>query len=56
MPEGENIRKAVKWIGEIRAEEKDKKISGLIDEASIRFNLSPKEQGFLLSFYKENES
>ena len=53
MPEGEAIRRAVKWISEKRQENPDTKIHMLVNEAGIRFNLSPKEEAFLLRFCKE---
>jgi len=54
IPEGERIRKAIKWISSYLNEEGEKKsINSLIEEASMRYNLSPKEEEFLLSFYQE---
>ncbi|MDY7036650.1 MAG: hypothetical protein SV375_10885 [Thermodesulfobacteriota bacterium] len=52
-PEGEKIRQAVKWISSERLEDEKQKISILIQNASLRFNLSPKEEEFLMSFYNE---
>ena len=54
IPEGEAIRRAVKWISEKRQEEPGIKIHRLVDEASMRFNLSPKEQAFLVRFCKQD--
>lgn len=51
MPEGEGIRKAIKWISCEREEHPDKTIQQLINEATLRFDLSPKEGEFLLGFY-----
>jgi hypothetical protein len=53
LPKGEKIRQAVKWISGERLEDENKKISLLIQEASFKFNLSPKEEEFLYSFYQE---
>lgn len=47
MPKGENIRQAVKWISEARLEQGARPLSALIEEAALRFNLSPKEEMFL---------
>ena len=55
QPKGEKTRKAVKWISAERLEDEGKSIFLLIQEAALRFNLSPKEEGFLISFYKEKE-
>jgi len=54
MPKGEPLRYAVKWISENRTEDEKASVQSLIEKASVRFNLSPKEEGFLWSFYKEN--
>ena len=54
QPKGEKIRQAVKWISEKRKEDESRSFSVLIQEASQQFNLSPKEEEFLVSFYKES--
>ena len=53
QPKGEKVRQAVKWISEIRLEDETRLISQLIQEAAGRFNLSPKDEEFLRSFYKK---
>jgi hypothetical protein len=53
MPEGESIRKAVKWIDECRQSEPAKKMAALIHEACIKFDLSPIEAEFLQNFFKK---
>ena len=52
-PEGEHLRKAIKWISAERQEDDEKGIGKLIEEACIRFNLSPVDEVFLDSFFKE---
>lgn len=54
QPKGENIRQAIKWISIERLEEEGKSVKMLIQEAAPRFNLSPKEEEFLYSFYRDN--
>ena len=49
---GENVRKAVKWISEMRKEDESRAMESLIEKASLQFNLSPKEEDFLRSFYQ----
>ena len=52
-PKGENIRKAVKWISEIKKYEKpDASNQSLVEEASMKFNLSPSESEFLFRFLR----
>lgn len=55
QPKGEKIRQAVKWISSERLENENRSIPMLIQDAALRFNLSPKEEEFLISFYKEEE-
>ena len=55
QPKGEKIRQAVKWISSERLEDENRSIPILIQNAALRFNLSPKEEEFLISFYKEKE-
>ena len=47
QPEGERIRKAVRWIIEILREEKGRTRRAVIEEAEKRFDLSPIECEFL---------
>ena len=54
MPKGESVKQAIKWISAERQEDNQKKIVLLIQEAALRFNLSPRDEEFLVSFYKEN--
>ncbi len=53
LPEGEDLRKAVKWISEIRQEFPQKKISTLIGEACLKFDLSPGEAESLTRILSE---
>lgn len=56
QPQGESIRQAVKWISAELLEEPSKKVGKLIQAAALRFNLSPLEEEYLVSFYgKEKE-
>jgi hypothetical protein len=51
IPEGEAIRKAIKWIsGELQGDS-NKSIQILVNDAVSRFDLSPKEAEFLTEFY-----
>lgn len=47
MPKGEELRKAVKWISEMRLSEPDIDLQQLIEQACLKFNLSPKEAEYL---------
>jgi hypothetical protein len=51
MPEGEAIRRAVKWISGELQEDPKKSIQALVNDAISHFDLSPKEAEFLTEFY-----
>jgi hypothetical protein len=51
MPEGESIRRAVKWISGELQENQNKSHQKLVNDAVLRFDLSPKETEFLTEFY-----
>jgi hypothetical protein len=51
QPEGKNVRQAIKWISENLKENETLTPIRLIEEAGARFNLSPKDEDFLRSFY-----
>lgn len=56
QPKGEKVRQAVKWISEKRKEDDQASLSRLIEQGSTRFNLSPKDEAFLRSFYEQDVS
>jgi hypothetical protein len=56
LPEGEQLRKAVKWISDMRTEHPDAKLFNLIEEACIKFDLSPKDEELLMRFITEGGS
>jgi hypothetical protein len=55
QPKGEQLRQAIKWISAERKENENRSIPLLIEEAALRFNLSPKDEEFLRSFYKQED-
>jgi hypothetical protein len=50
QPEGENLRKAVKWLSDEHKYNPEKNYAKLIDEACLKFNLTPKEAEYLAKF------
>ena len=52
QPEGEEIRKAVKWISDERQYGAEKPLVKLIEEAGLKFNLSPADQEYLVNFFR----
>lgn len=55
MPEGDAIRKAITWIDGNHRDNPGKKLITLIDEAGMRFNLTPKDTDFLVRFYLKKD-
>ena len=56
QPEGEQIRKAVKWFSEEKQACPDKSRLKLLEEAGIKFNLSPVEEEYLTKITKPGKS
>ncbi len=56
QPEGESLRKAVKWVSEERKRDPRKDPVAIAEEASLTFDLSPEDSEFLLRFVKDPES
>lgn len=56
QPQGEEIRKAVKWVSEQRLDHPEKKLSGIIEQACLKFNLSPKDAEFLARCLNEENT
>lgn len=56
VPQGEDLRKAVKWISEERQGSPEKKLAKLVEEASVKFDLSPVDAEFLFKFFKEQKA
>ncbi len=56
QPQGEKLKKAVKWISEKRKENPDVNPVRLVDDASFQFDLSPKDSQFLLRLIKNDNS
>ncbi|MCA9735689.1 MAG: hypothetical protein H6696_05155 [Deferribacteres bacterium] len=54
-PEGQNIRKAVLWISEALKEDASLSKMQLVNEASLKFALTPKETNQLIQFYSSTQ-
>ncbi len=49
MPQGESLRRALRWLDERAREEPGREKAKLVSEAASRFDLTPLEEDFLLS-------
>ena len=56
IPEGEQLRKAVKWISDERSDKPGTSLSVLIGDACLKFDLPPKDAEFLMRFFTEKDS
>lgn len=54
LPKGEALTRAVKWLGQEKLHRPDVPIAKLIEEASIKFDLSPMAEQFLLTEWAKN--
>jgi hypothetical protein len=50
---GESLRRALRWLAERRREEPTAPRIKLIEEAALRFDLTPAEADFLVMEWKE---
>jgi len=55
QPKGEDLRKAVKWVSGERKYNPEQELKALIEEACLKFNLSPVDADFLLRSLREQE-
>jgi hypothetical protein len=53
VPEGERVRRALRWIADRRLEKPDAPAVRLVDEAALRFDLTPVECEFLLELNRK---
>jgi hypothetical protein len=55
IPKDEKVKQAIKWISDESLECANTDMVRLVSKATIKFDLSPKEEAFLISFYRENK-
>jgi len=53
LPEGEELRRAIKWISSQLNEDADQGLASLLEKAIFKFDISPKDAEFLLNFYRK---
>ena len=54
LPEGEDLRRAVKWVSAAREERGGQPLYRLVEEAVFKFDLSPKDAEFLTNFFRQD--
>ncbi len=56
VPEGEDVKRAIKWISARREEAPETPLHRLIEEAAFKFDLSPLDQEFLAGFFRRRKN
>jgi hypothetical protein len=56
LPEGQQLRRAIKWISDERLSGQGANLFKLIEEACLKFDLPPKDEEFLMHFFAERDS
>ena len=56
LPDGEDVRRAVKWVSGNLQENPEEPVQPLVRKAIFKFDLSPKDSDFLVRFYSKGES
>ena len=55
QPEGEDLRKATRWISDERLNNPNASLTNLIEEACVKFDLAPKDAEFLMRFFAKED-
>jgi hypothetical protein len=55
LPEGEDLRRAVKWVSGNLQKDSAGPLHTLVEEAIFKFDLSPKDGEFLISFFSQRK-
>ncbi len=51
LPDGEELKRAIKWISSHLQDNPDQQVNPLVQEATFKFDLSPRDAEFLINFY-----
>ncbi len=54
LPEGEDLRRAIKWVSGSLQERPGKPLQPIVQEAVFKFDLSPKDAEFLIGFFRRH--
>jgi hypothetical protein len=55
LPDGEDLRRAVKWVSGNLQETPGRPVQPLVREAIFKFDLSPRDADFLIEFYSQRK-
>ncbi len=54
LPEGEELRRAVKWVSANLQDDPGQPVQPLVREAIFKFDLSPREAELLIGLYRRD--
>ncbi|BCR05309.1 hypothetical protein DESUT3_23780 [Desulfuromonas versatilis] len=55
LPDGDEVRRAVKWVSDNLQDEPGQPVSPLVQKAIFKFNLSPRDADFLIHFFSQRK-
>ena len=55
LPEGEDLRRAVRWMSSRLQDRPGPPVQTLVKEAIFKFDLSPKDAEFLIGFFSRRK-
>lgn len=55
LPDGEELRRAVRWVSGNLQDNPGQPFQPLVQEAIFKFNLSPRDAEFLISFFRQRQ-
>lgn len=55
LPDGEDLRRAVKWVSDNLKDDPEQPVQRLVKEAIFKFNLSPRDSELLMGLYREGK-
>ena len=55
LPRGEKLRRAVRFVSDRLREADPPPLAALVNEATLRCDLTPKESEYLIRFYRDAE-
>lgn len=53
LPDGEDVRRAIKWVSVSLQVNPEQPVQPLVREAIFKFDLSPRDADFLIGFYRQ---
>jgi hypothetical protein len=55
LPDGEDLRRAVKWVSGNLQDNPGQPVQPLVQKAIFKFDLSPRDAEFLIRFYSQGK-